>query len=183
MPLQLTITWVQVRAHKRENVRLRDFDSLSSASYIGLKHYFLFFYWKKQYYDTIFPFGVISWIISGRWIFFLISFFGILVQPLLTVTDSQDNSTFTLSMHPIPKRFLENGNKKLKQMLQGKNLHQKKIDIYYAERYIIKVITAEKKRRMFAIFFLSSFCQLLSPRIQARTGWVRPDNESSDQPA
>ena len=44
-------------------------------------------------------------------------------------------------------------------------------------------VTAEKERRMFTIFFLSSFCQLLSPRIQARTGWVRPVHEISDQPA
>ena len=45
------------------------------------------------------------------------------------------------------------------------------------------VCTREQERRFFTIFFLSSFCQLLSPRIQARTGWVRPDQESSDQPA
>ena len=32
-------------------------------------------------------------------------------------------------------------------------------------------VTAEKEARMFIIFFLSSFCQLSSPRIQARTGW------------
>ena len=36
---------------------------------------------------------------------------------------------------------------------------------------------------MFTIFFLSSFCQLLSPRFQARIGRVRPGHESSDQPA
>ena len=48
---------------------------------------------------------------------------------------------------------------------------------------LLLFVTAEKERRMFTIFFLSSFCQLLSPRIQARTGWVRPDPESSDQPA
>ena len=36
---------------------------------------------------------------------------------------------------------------------------------------------------MFIIFFLSIFCQLLSPRFQSRIGRVRPDHESSDQPA
>ena len=35
---------------------------------------------------------------------------------------------------------------------------------------LLMFVTAEKERRMFTIFFLSSFCQLLSPRIQARTG-------------
>ena len=35
---------------------------------------------------------------------------------------------------------------------------------------LLMFVTEEKERRMFTIFFLSSFCQLLSPRIQARTG-------------
>ena len=35
---------------------------------------------------------------------------------------------------------------------------------------------------MFVIIFLSSFCQLLSPRFIARIGRVRPDHKSSDQP-
>ena len=35
---------------------------------------------------------------------------------------------------------------------------------------LLMFVTAEKEKRMFKIFFLSSFCQLLSPRIQARTG-------------
>ena len=48
---------------------------------------------------------------------------------------------------------------------------------------LLMFVTAEKERRMFTIFSLSSFCELLSPRIQARTGCVRPDHESSDQPA
>ena len=40
---------------------------------------------------------------------------------------------------------------------------------------LLMFVTAEKEGRMFSIFFLSSFCQLLSPRIQARTGWkLRP---------
>ena len=44
-------------------------------------------------------------------------------------------------------------------------------------------VTAEKERQMFIIFFLSSFCQLLSPRFQAMAGWVCADRESSHQPA
>ena len=48
---------------------------------------------------------------------------------------------------------------------------------------LLMFVTAEKERRMFIIFFLSSFCQLLSLSIQARTGWVRSDYESSDHPA
>ena len=35
---------------------------------------------------------------------------------------------------------------------------------------LLMFVTAEKERRMFTIFFLPSFGQLLSPRIQARTG-------------
>ena len=48
---------------------------------------------------------------------------------------------------------------------------------------LLMFVTSEKERRMFIIFFLSSFYQLLSPRFWARTGWARPDHESSDQPA
>ena len=44
-------------------------------------------------------------------------------------------------------------------------------------------VTEEKERQMFIIFFLSSFCQLLSPRFQAMAGWERADHESSHQPA
>ena len=44
-------------------------------------------------------------------------------------------------------------------------------------------VTVEMEREMFIIFFLSSFCQLLSPRFYARTAVARPDHESSDQPA
>ena len=44
-------------------------------------------------------------------------------------------------------------------------------------------VTTEKEREWFLIFFLYSFCQLLSPRFYTRAGWVRPDHESSDQPA
>ena len=35
---------------------------------------------------------------------------------------------------------------------------------------LLMFVTSEKERRMFTIFSLSSFCQLLSSRIQARTG-------------
>ena len=35
---------------------------------------------------------------------------------------------------------------------------------------LLMFVTAEKERRIFTIFFLSSFCELLSLRIQARTG-------------
>ena len=44
-------------------------------------------------------------------------------------------------------------------------------------------VTAEKEGEMFVIFFLSSICQLLSPRFYARADWARPNHESSDQPA
>ena len=44
-------------------------------------------------------------------------------------------------------------------------------------------VTAEKEGEMFIIFFLSSFCQLLSPQLQAMASWVRADHESSHQPA
>ena len=48
---------------------------------------------------------------------------------------------------------------------------------------LLMFVTTEKEREKFAIFVLSSFCQLLFPRFQARVGWARPDHESSDQPA
>ena len=37
-------------------------------------------------------------------------------------------------------------------------------------------VTKEKEARMFIMF-------LLSPQFYARVDWVRPDHESSDQPA
>ena len=48
---------------------------------------------------------------------------------------------------------------------------------------LLMFVTAEKEGQMFTNFFPSIFCQLLSPPFEARTGWVRPDHESSDQPA
>ena len=48
---------------------------------------------------------------------------------------------------------------------------------------LLMFVTEERGRVMFVIFFLSFFCQLLSPQFQARLGWARPDHESSDQPA
>ena len=45
---------------------------------------------------------------------------------------------------------------------------------------LLMFVTEEKEREMFIIFFLSSFCQLLSPHFQARE---RQDHESSAQPA
>ena len=48
---------------------------------------------------------------------------------------------------------------------------------------LLMFVTAEKEWQMFIIFFLSSFCQLLSPRFWARIGWAHPDHEGSDQPA
>ena len=44
-------------------------------------------------------------------------------------------------------------------------------------------VTAEKEREMFITFFLSSFCQLLTPQFFARTGWANPGLESLDQTA
>ena len=44
---------------------------------------------------------------------------------------------------------------------------------------LLMFVTTEKEREMFIIFFLSSFCQLLSPQFEA--DWVRPDDENSDQ--
>ena len=44
-------------------------------------------------------------------------------------------------------------------------------------------VTEENEREKLSIFFLSSFCQLLSPKLLARIGGVRPEHESSDQPA
>ena len=35
---------------------------------------------------------------------------------------------------------------------------------------LLMFVSAEKERRMFIIFFLSSFCQLLSPLFPARAG-------------
>ena len=48
---------------------------------------------------------------------------------------------------------------------------------------LLMFVTAEKEGQMFIIFFLSIFCQLLSPRFSARTGRARPGHENSDQPA
>ena len=48
---------------------------------------------------------------------------------------------------------------------------------------MLKFVTAEKEREMLVIFFLSIFCQLLSPRFKSRTGSARTDHESSDVPA
>ena len=48
---------------------------------------------------------------------------------------------------------------------------------------LLMFVTAEKERHLFISFFLSIFCQLLSPRFKARIGRARPGRESSDQPA
>ena len=48
---------------------------------------------------------------------------------------------------------------------------------------LLMFVTAKEERVMFIIFFLSFFCQLLSPQFKPRTGWARQDHESSDQPA
>ena len=48
---------------------------------------------------------------------------------------------------------------------------------------LLMFVTAEKEKSMFIFFFLSSFCQLLSPWFQARLGWAHPDHDSSELPA
>ena len=48
---------------------------------------------------------------------------------------------------------------------------------------LLMFVTAEKGGQLFIIFFRSIFCQLLSPRFEARIGRARPDHESSDEPA
>ena len=45
---------------------------------------------------------------------------------------------------------------------------------------LLMFVTAEKERVMLMIFFLSVFCQLLSPRYEARVGRARSNQESSD---
>ena len=48
---------------------------------------------------------------------------------------------------------------------------------------LLMFVTEEKEGEMFIFFFLSIFCQLMSPQLKARIGKARPDHESSDQPA
>ena len=48
---------------------------------------------------------------------------------------------------------------------------------------LLMFVTAEKERRMFMIFFLSSFCQLLAPQFLVKIERARPDHKRSDQPA
>ena len=46
---------------------------------------------------------------------------------------------------------------------------------------LLMLVTAEKEGIFFRVFFLSIFCQLMSPWFRARTGWVRLDQERSGQ--
>ena len=97
----------------------------------------------------------------------------------------------TLKLHKIQSRNaktypLKNKNCKKFGRVSSTIAHSKETTLERADftLQLLMCVTTEKESRMFTIFLLSSFfCQLLSPRIQARTGWVRSDQESSGQPA